>query len=273
MNGSYRITSCRSFKAHRLSQITIAEVDRYRTAEVKQGELSVASINKTITRLGQILEVAREYGLIESNPAKGKRRRLKPAQPAPVWLDSAQHIEALLDGASELDHTAKANGQIPRRAILATLVVAGLRIEELINLRWRDVDLAAGRIIVNASKTDARMRTIDTLPVLRDELATLKANAKASPDTLVFPTQDDGPMNPSNVRNRILARAVERANARPGAQGQAPFPRRTHASQAAPHLRQPARCPRRRRGSRDGSTRPHRPDLHAAGLPSRDAPR
>jgi integrase len=58
------------FKRHRLSQITIAEVDRYRAEKVK-GTLSATSINKTITRLGQILEDAVEHGHLERNPAKG----------------------------------------------------------------------------------------------------------------------------------------------------------------------------------------------------------
>jgi integrase len=146
---------------------------------VEQVKLSAASINKTITRLGQILEVAVEYGLIERNPARGKRRRLKAVKPAAVWLDSAEHIEALLDAAGELDREAHANGQVPRRAILATLVFAGLRIGELIELRWRDVDLAGGRITVQASKTDAGTRRIDLLPVLRDELATYSARARS----------------------------------------------------------------------------------------------
>lgn len=127
------------FKRHTISQITIAEVDRYRAHKVKQGKLSPTSINKTITRLGQVLEVAVEYGLIDRNPAKGKRRRLKATRPAPVWLDSAEQIQALLDAAGELDRGAKSNGQIPRRAILSTLTLAGLRIGELIDLRWRDV--------------------------------------------------------------------------------------------------------------------------------------
>jgi integrase len=200
------------FKSHRLSQITIAEVDRYRAMKVKQGTLSPTSINKTITRLGQVLEIAVEYGLIERNPARGKRRRLKAAKPAPVWLDSAEQIEALLDAAGELDRDAKSNGQIPRRAILATLTLAGLRIGELIELRWRDVNLAEGRITVRASKTDAGLRVIDILPALRDELATLKAHTRASAGERVFPTQAGGPMNPSNVRTRIVSKAVERAN-------------------------------------------------------------
>jgi hypothetical protein len=46
--------------------------------------LSPTSINKTITRLAQILEVAVEYELIDRNPAKGKRRRVKSWWPAPV---------------------------------------------------------------------------------------------------------------------------------------------------------------------------------------------
>jgi hypothetical protein len=69
------------FKNHRLSQITTEEVDRYRTAKVREGILSPNSINKTLTRLSQVLEVAVEYGYLGKNPARGKRRRLKPQAP------------------------------------------------------------------------------------------------------------------------------------------------------------------------------------------------
>lgn len=58
------------FHKHRLSQITIAEVDRYRNAKVQEGRLNATSINKTITRLAQILELAVEYGMLQRNPAK-----------------------------------------------------------------------------------------------------------------------------------------------------------------------------------------------------------
>ena len=263
------------FKAHRLSQITIAEVDRYRTAKASesarlakaQGEwrsrverakdraerrklirerppkpLSVTSINKTITRLGQILETAVEYGVLDRNPARGRKRRLKPSRPAPVWLDSAEQIEALLNAAAEMDRGAKSNGQLPRRAILATLTLAGLRIGEMIDLRWRDVNLADGWL-QTGSKTDAGNRRIDLLPALRIELAALKAangggkvldlaehrarrrdGAPALSDERVFPTQAGGPMNPSNVRTRILAPAVRLASERLEANGSTPLP-------------------------------------------------
>jgi integrase len=243
------------FKDRRLSQITVAEVDRYRQAKVKDAQavqaakaagrplteevvdrrgrrfrrerqaLSAASINKTITRLAQILDVAVEYELIERNPAKGKRRRLKAPKAAPVWLDRAGHIAALIDAAGELDREARADRQVPRRAILSTLVFAGLRIGELLDLRWRDVDLAGNRIVIRAGKTSASARRVELLPVLRDELTEYKARSRSTtPADRVFATQTGGPMNPSNVRNRTLARAVERANVRLGEAEEVPLP-------------------------------------------------
>jgi integrase len=46
-----------------------------------------------------------------------------------------------------------------RRAELATLAFTGLRLGELLELRWRDVDLASGRLSVRESKADAGQRT------------------------------------------------------------------------------------------------------------------
>ena len=54
--------------------------------------------------------------------------------------------------------------------MIATLVYAGLRIGEATALRWRDVDLANGRISVGDAKTEAGIRLVDILPALRDEL-------------------------------------------------------------------------------------------------------
>ena len=58
------------FKNHRLSQITIAEVDRYRAAKVKQGTLSATSIDDD-RRLGKLLEVAVQRA-DRAQPCEGK---------------------------------------------------------------------------------------------------------------------------------------------------------------------------------------------------------
>lgn len=203
-------------KSHRLRQITVAEVDRYREAKVREGRLSPRSINMGLTLLGQILDLADERELIDRNPLRvnPKRRRLRASKPARAWLDRAEQVAALLDAAGELDREARADRQgIGRRAMLATLTFAGLRIGELCALRWRDVDLAAGRLRVAASKTDAGVRYVELLPVLRDLLAERKAMAAhCDPDGRVFATTRGRPRNKDNVRNRVFAPAVERAN-------------------------------------------------------------
>jgi integrase len=53
---------------------------------------------------------------------------------------------------------------VRRHAILATLAFAGLRIGDLVALRWRDVDLATGRIRVGEAKTDAGQRDVTLRP-------------------------------------------------------------------------------------------------------------
>jgi integrase len=250
------------FKDHLLSEITIAEVDRYRqhklaeanavraavqtgkplrekykgtegrTHERRRRPLSATSINKTITRLAQILEVAVEYGLIDRNPAKGRRRRLKGSSPPKIWLDRSEYIQALLDGASDLDRAASETGGHDhkgappyRRALLATLVFAGLRIGEATALCWRDVDLAGGRIIVRASKTDAGIRQVELLPTLRDELAAHKTRVQdAQPTALVFRTVAGTRLKQGNIRRRVLDPAVRRANEALVASGDVPLP-------------------------------------------------
>jgi len=165
------------FQHHPLSDITVAEVDRYRQHKVRERDLlrarrgagettdhrplSNETINKTIVRLGQVLDLAVEYGHIPANPARGKRRKLKTSRPARSYLDTAGQISALLDAAGELDREARSDHRhVNRRAMLATFTFAGLRLGELLSLRWRDIDLGAGWLRVGEAKTDAGIRRV-----------------------------------------------------------------------------------------------------------------
>jgi integrase len=199
------------FKSMRLDAITVEEVDCYRLVKVKAKKLNATSINKCLATLSAILETAVEYGHAPRNVAHGRRRRLPSVTPARTSLDRAQHITALLDAAGKLDSDAiTRHGQ--RRALVATLVFAGLRISEALALRWRDVDLARGTIVVRASKTDAGVRTINIVPALRDELSSYRARTHVAADALVFGTSTGRPQHRSQIRSRILAKAIERAN-------------------------------------------------------------
>jgi integrase len=152
---------------------------------------------------------------------------LKVDRPVRSYLDSARQIAALLEAAGELDGEAYSNRRhVARRATLATLGFSGVRLGELLALRWRDVDLADGWLYVGRSKTDAGVRRVRIRPTLRDELLELRANPERAQDSgaLVFATSTGKPHSQSNVR-RMMALAVNRANTRLEQAREAPLPR------------------------------------------------
>jgi integrase len=165
-----------------------------------------------------------EYGHLPANPAAGRRRRLVTPARRPVYLDAAEQIQALLDAARELDNEPRWRIN-DRRAIIATLVLAGPRAQELCNLLWRDIDLANGRIHIGRSKTQAGLREISLFPLLRDELAAHKASSyRSGPDDLVFPTGTGGPRDKDNLHKRVLAHALPAADKLLAQRDQIPLP-------------------------------------------------
>ena len=219
----------------RPSEITVALVKRYTAAKQAERERQLAaiaewrkadsaecgrmpspglgrsSINKTLKVLAQLLDDAVEDGYVETNVARGRRRRLKADKPKRTWLELDQ-VQALLAAAGK------------DRALLATMILAGLRISELCQLRWRDLDLATGKLHIVASKTDAGERIVDVSPALLDELKLHRADATfAKPDDLVFATSRGTTRNRWNVTTRILKPAVERANVELAKAGRAPI--------------------------------------------------
>jgi integrase len=201
------------FKDHRPSEITPQAMKAYRAHKLAAKQpLSASSLNKTLKVLAQILDDAIEDGYLATNPARGKRARVRAPKPKRTWLE-LDEVTALLDSAGA------------HRALLETMILAGLRVSELCALRWRAVDLARGRLSVEDSKTDAGRRTIELSPLLLDELKAHKASARhAEGDELVFPTRYGTQRDRANVRARVLTTTIERANAkarkagRPGVQ-------------------------------------------------------
>jgi integrase len=102
---------------------------------------------------------------------------------------------------------------LQRRAVVATLGAAGLRVGELCALNWGDLDFAHGRINVRNAKTPAGVREVDMSPWPRDELLaygqSLGSVAAKAP---AFPTRTGTRRNKDNVRARVIAPTVRRAN-------------------------------------------------------------
>jgi integrase len=237
-----------------VDQITVEDVDRYKAAKLAEADelrrriasgedvrnehkqrrrpCSASTINKMLVLLSAILEVAEErYEGVSRNPARGKRRRVTETKPKRTQLDTATAIAALLAAAAELDAEAQEHRQIgkrlvPRRAIITALLLSGPRIGELTQLQWADVDLANGRVQYD-SKTPAGCRWVRLLPALREELVALKVDRDPEPQDFVFGTARGRKQSESNTRNRVLTKAVERANKRLAEARENPLPHLT----------------------------------------------
>jgi integrase len=100
-----------------------------------------------------------------------------------------------------------------RRAILATLGLAGPRVGELCNLDRQDIDLAKARFHIRDAKTDAGIRSVDIHPRLLDELTAYRATRPGEPMTApAFPTRSGTRRDRSNVLKRVIHPVLRRAN-------------------------------------------------------------
>ena len=179
------------------------------------------------------------------NPAAGKRRRLKVVKHRPVYLDSAEHVAVMLEAAADLDerdsqlvtvhdprsrtYTQRRHNQTAgRKAAIAVLMLAGPRAAAGGALLERDLDLANGRITVGRDKTDAGMREIDTLPLLREILTEhraqkLREDLPTGPDDPVLITATGRARDRYNLAD-IVAVVVRRADELQAQRGGQPLP-------------------------------------------------
>lgn len=187
-------------------------VDRERTRLLEHG-LAPRSVNMVLMLLAQVLDDAVDYGLLDANPARGRKRRVKEPPKSRSWLTPEQAL-ALIDAAGELEREARPSDRFGRRAIVATLLLAGPRVNELIQANRANLDLHAGLIKVG-SKTEAGTdRHVDLTWHLLSELRTWVASRDLDPDGPLFPTRTGGRHNASQVR-LLLRKCAERAGVAP----------------------------------------------------------
>ncbi len=205
----------RTEKARRPLMETVTD-KRGRTYQRRRRPLSNTSINAMIKLLGQILQQAVDYELIPRNPVRvGERsaRFLPRVRPNRSFLE-IDEFHALLDAARELETEARADRKgLGRRAMCATLGLAGFRISEMLDLRAAQVDLTRSRFKLADAKTEAGIREVEITLYLRDELLEYAMDRRAcglplAPSDYFFGTASGNRRDQDRFRDRILYRAL-----------------------------------------------------------------
>lgn len=100
-----------------------------------------------------------------------------------------------------------------RRAIIATLALAGPRVTELCQLDNQDIDLNKARFHIDDAKTEAGIRPVDIHPRLLEELTLYRRHRGVAPmEAPAFPTRTGTRRDKDNVRTHVVAPVLVRAN-------------------------------------------------------------
>jgi integrase len=174
-------------------------VQGFISAKLRSG-LSWRTVKSIRTALGTVMGAAEMAELIPSNPVRKTRfpRRGPTKQRAEIAPDK---IRELLDALPE-----------PSRSLASLLVLTGLRIGELLALRWRNIDLEKGELRVMQSvydghfdvpKTPRSQRSVPLGPTAV-QILTARKPSVTNPEALVFATREGSAYDRHNLTNRQL---------------------------------------------------------------------
>lgn len=148
--------------------------------------MAAGSIRRYIATLSQVLDFA---GL-DPNPCRSRRVRYPKVERTIPTPPTARQVDAMLARC------------LPRYRLPFRLAEqVGMRIGEIVDLRWGDVDEAGARIRVARGKTRAATRWLELGEWLMDDVAQLLPREDRTADRKVFP----------NMTTRGAAQAMARA--------------------------------------------------------------
>lgn len=189
------------FGKKRLRRITYADIRDFRTARLQtksdrtERNLSIATVNRELSTLRRMLNVAQTEGWIIRNPFNA----------GPPLISSADECKRERILAPDEEARLLLACSVRQRAHLRPLVIAaldtGMRRGELLKLVWKQVDLAGRVIHVRASHT--KTLTARDVPVsarLLAELQRLWDISPKDPEALVFGIRDNARMAFTSAR-------------------------------------------------------------------------
>ena len=175
----------RTFRAHRL-----------RTPTRNGGQRTIATVNRELTLLKRMFNVATREGWIMRNP-------FTLGDPL-VSLADERHRERIITEAEEVRLLAACchPQRLHLRPIIICALYTGMRQGEILKLRWADVDFTSKAITVQSMNTKTlRARQIEMPPILERELRSLYDGSKPEQHVLVFGITDNVKRSFTAARN------------------------------------------------------------------------
>ena len=187
---------CNRYILPALGKRKVADVRR-QDVEAMVRPLKPVQHNRVLALASRLFTLAErlEWRPQHDNPARGIERHRE--QPRDRVLSTAE-LGALAKALADVESASPA-------AVAATRVamVTGLRIGEVLSMRWEHVDMESGRVILPATKTGARVHDLPT-PALEVLAALPRINGWC------FTTGTDAPITYKTAR-KVFARAAAAA--------------------------------------------------------------
>jgi integrase len=205
----------------KLSRLTPAHLQALYAAKLREG-MKPASVRQIHAILHKALEQAVRFNLIPANPAsKVDPPKVRQEEITPLTAEQASKLlDVIRDERDRFE------------ALYVLALTTGLRIGELLGLKWSDIDLDARRLRVSrqlqcsegglifTEPKAASRRTVDlpasTVEALkrhrkRQVEETLKAGGAYQDNDLVFAGDLGGPIGPEKVTQRAFKPLLKRA--------------------------------------------------------------
>lgn len=200
------------FRDCRLCDISRAAVQQFVTGKLKAG-YAWETTNHLRTLLSKVMGTAVSWNYLSDNPVHGVKmpeRTLK----RPHRFLTMEEVRCLIAASDE-----------PVRTIVVLAAMTGLRIGEILGLRWGRIDLTAGALRVEETcyhghfgtpKTKASRRELPLPPFVVQALQAHRSRSSdRSVEALVFSTSRGTPLASNNLRKRQLHPACARAELAP----------------------------------------------------------
>jgi integrase len=194
-----------AFGAMQLGQITTVDVTEFFN-KAKEKLASKYALN-LYTLLNSMFDVAVQHDLIDSSPVRRKLHQPQHEPKEKPILSAEQVRKVIVTVADEY------------KPLFVVAAVTGMRIGEILALRWQDVDLDARKMTVRhnlwrgqwgtpKTKASAKTRNLSDLLVTAFRVQRLKSRF-TQPDDFIFARRDGSPYDRDWLRESVLYTALD----------------------------------------------------------------